>query len=59
MIHKIVAADRKDAEIFFVPKDNYMEAEAKAKQIDTKMKLVPVSNIDDALAYLKTLSVKS
>ncbi|MCG7376981.1 PDZ domain-containing protein [Paenibacillus sp. ACRSA] len=59
VIHKIVAADRKDAEIFFVPKDNYKEAEAKAKQIDTKMKLVPVSNVDDALAYLKTLSVKS
>lgn len=59
VVHKIVAADRKEAEIFFVPKDNYKEAAAKAEQIGTKMKLVPVSTVDDALAYLKTLSVKS
>ncbi|WP_434751726.1 SepM family pheromone-processing serine protease [Paenibacillus amylolyticus] len=57
--HKIVAADRKNAEIFFVPKDNYKEAEAKAKEIHTGMKLVPVSTLDDALTYLNTLSVKS
>lgn len=59
VVHKIVAADRKEAEFFFVPKDNYKEAEAKAEQIGTKMKLIPVSTVDDALAYLKTLSVKS
>lgn len=59
VVHKIVAADRKEAEIFFVPKQNYQEAEAKAEQIGTKMKLVPVNTVDDALAYLKTLSAKS
>ena len=53
VVHKIVAADRKEAEIFFVPKQNYQEAEAKAEQIGTKMKLVPVNTVDDALAYLK------
>jgi len=59
VVHKIVAADRKNAEVFFVPQDNYKDAAAKAEQIGSKMKIVPVSTVDDALAYLKTLTVKS
>lgn len=58
--HKIVAADRKGAEIFFVPKDNYAEAKAKADQIGTKMQLVSVSTLADALKYMEELpEVKS
>ncbi|MNO87405.1 Lon protease [compost metagenome] len=56
---KIVASDREKAEIFFVPEDNYKDAKAKADAIGTKMKLVPVKTLDDALDYLHGLSVKT
>lgn len=56
--HKIVAADRKGAEIFFVPTKNYEEAKAKADQIGTSMKLVSVSTLDEALKYMEELPVK-
>ncbi|MDP4097588.1 PDZ domain-containing protein [Paenibacillus sp. P96] len=56
--HKIVAADREHAEIFFVPEENAGAAEAKAKQIGTGMKLVSVRTLDDALHYLDALPVK-
>ncbi|AWB44248.1 peptidase S16 [Paenibacillus sp. CAA11] len=56
---KIVAADRKKAEIFFVPEENYEDAKNKADQIGTSMKLVPVKTVDDALSYLKQLKSAS
>lgn len=56
--YKIVAANRKDADIFFVPTKNYEEAKAKADNIGTSMKLVPVSTLDDALKYIEELPVK-
>ncbi len=49
--------------MFFAPTDstdvkksqtNYEVAKRTAKQIHTKMKIVPVNNFDDALKYLKT-----
>ncbi len=55
--HKIVAAERKKAEVFFVPVKNYEEAKARADKIGTDMKLVPVSTLDDALEYMKKLPV--
>ncbi|MEK0287921.1 SepM family pheromone-processing serine protease [Caldifermentibacillus hisashii] len=61
---KIVAADREGAEIFFAPNENgaknsnYEMAKKTAKDIDTKMKIVPVDTIDDALAYLEKLEAK-
>jgi len=70
---KIIAADRDDMEIFFAPDDdlpeevlaknphletNYEEAVRMAKKIGTKMKIVPVKNIDDALEYLEKLEPK-
>lgn len=70
---KIIAADREGVEIFFAPDDNlpddvrklnpgiqtnYEEAVAMGKKIGTKMKIVPVKNVDDALAYLKDLDEK-
>ncbi|TSO26195.1 SepM family pheromone-processing serine protease [Lactobacillus sp. LL6] len=60
---KVVAADKAGAEVFFAPTDstgvkksqtNYEIAKKTAKQIGTKMKIVPVSNFDDALKYLQT-----
>ncbi|RCX21366.1 PDZ domain-containing protein [Fontibacillus phaseoli] len=56
---KIVASEREDADIFFVPEDNYKEAKAKADEIDSDMKLIPVEQMDDALDYLEELAPKS
>ncbi|WP_151733922.1 SepM family pheromone-processing serine protease ['Paenibacillus yunnanensis' Narsing Rao et al. 2020] len=56
--HKIVAADREEADIFFVPLKNVDEAKARADQICTKMKLVPVATLDEALKYMEELPVK-
>ncbi|QWU18387.1 PDZ domain-containing protein [Paenibacillus sophorae] len=55
---KIVAADRKGAEIFFVPVKNYAVAKAKADKIGAKMKLVPVTTVSDAIQYMEKLPVK-
>ncbi|WP_318616046.1 SepM family pheromone-processing serine protease [Sporosarcina sp. YIM B06819] len=70
---KVIAADRKDVEIFFAPADdlpeevkaanpgiltNYEEAVKMAEKIGTKMKIVPVKTIDDALDYLASLEEK-
>lgn len=52
---KIVASDRRDADIFFVPEGNYKEAKAKADEIKSEMKLVPVQSLQDALDYLDEL----
>ncbi|MGG6311274.1 SepM family pheromone-processing serine protease [Paenibacillus macerans] len=56
---KIVASDREKAEIFFVPEANYKDAKAKAEEIGSAMKLVPVKTLDDALDYLNTLEAKA
>ncbi|MFC5631936.1 MULTISPECIES: SepM family pheromone-processing serine protease [Streptococcus] len=64
---KVVAADQEGAEIFFVPDNpiekgmkkyypkgnNYEEAKAVAKELGTDMKIVPVTNIKDAIDYLR------
>lgn len=70
---KVIAADKAGAEIFFAPDDtitaemkkadpgiksNYEEAKAAAKDIGTKMKIVPVKTFDDALDYLNGLKKK-
>jgi len=46
---KVLAAEREKAEVFFVPVENY-EA---ARKIASKIKLVAIENIDDAIQYLK------
>lgn len=66
---KVVSADKEGAEIFFVPnnpvdkatlkkdpkaKTNYQEAKEVAKQLKTKMKIVPVTKVQDAIDYLKS-----
>lgn len=61
---KIVAADKAGAEIFFAPNEkgikdsNYNLALKTAREIDTKMKIVPVDVIDDAINYLQKLPMK-
>lgn len=58
---KVVAADKAGAEVFFAPtdtsiikksKNNYAIACKTAKEIKTKMKIVPVGTFEDALSYL-------
>jgi PDZ domain-containing protein len=63
--HKVVAADKAGAEIFFAPDDhteglvsNYQEALETAKRIGTSMRVVPVKTVDDAVAFLKALPPK-
>lgn len=70
---KVVAAHEDGMEIFFAPDDeitdamlkinptlqsNYDLAVTTAKKIGTKMKIVPVKTIDDALDYLENLPEK-
>ncbi|WP_419888572.1 SepM family pheromone-processing serine protease [Neobacillus niacini] len=61
---KIVAADKAGAEIFFAPNEkggedsNYKLAVKTAREIDSKMKIVPVDVIDDAINYLEELPMK-
>ncbi|MGC5327179.1 SepM family pheromone-processing serine protease [Brevibacillus sp. SYSU BS000544] len=64
--HKIIAADKAGAEIFFAPDEattgdvvsNYQEAVETAKRIGTKMIVVPVKTFDDAITYLTNLKAK-
>jgi len=62
--HKIVAADKAGAEIFFAPDDpndpnsNYKDAVKTAERIGTSMQIVPVKNIDEAVAFLHELKPK-
>jgi PDZ domain-containing protein len=67
--HKVIAADKAGAEIFFAPKDyvsaalgnvpNYSDAVKRAEEIHTRMKVVPVGTMDDAMQYLSTLPPKT
>ena len=65
---KVAAADRINADIFFVPNNpvskatlkknpkaltNYQEAKQAAKKLGTKMKIVPVKNVQEAIDYLR------
>lgn len=58
---KIVAADNAGADIFFAPNEkgakdsNYRAAAAAAKDIGSKMKIIPVDTFDEAVAYLHSL----
>lgn len=62
---KVASADQNDIEIFFAPDDelpkdskektNYEEAKAAAEKIGTKMKIIPVKTVQDALDYLKKM----
>ncbi|MEI7027378.1 SepM family pheromone-processing serine protease [Paenibacillus sp. y28] len=72
--HKIVAAHKEKADIFFVPADmpqppaacgpiaptaNATDAAAEAKGLGTTMKIIPVATVDDAMNYLHALPPKA
>ncbi len=53
--HKIKAAVKEKADIFFAPKDNYDEALKVVEEENLDIILVKVSHIDEAIAYLTNL----
>jgi Lon-like protease len=61
--YKIMAAHAKQAQIFFCPKDmdpddeNEKVAKATVQKINTPLKVVPVSTLDEAVQYLRNLKV--
>ncbi|HZG84452.1 PDZ domain-containing protein [Paenibacillus sp.] len=56
--HKVTGASRKGAELFFVPADNADAARAKAAELGTNMRIVPVASLREALDYLASLPEK-
>ena len=52
VFQKVIAAEKEGVEYFIVPEGNYHEARQAARRI----KLVPVSTLQDALDFLETLS---
>jgi PDZ domain-containing protein len=66
--HKIIAAHKAGAEIFLAPADdtttpasprNYSDAAARAKEIGTAMRIIPVGTLEDALKAIDGLPPKS
>lgn len=61
---KIVAADKAGAELFFAPNEkgskdsNYRIAVKTARDIKTKMKIIPIDTFDQAVDYLEKLPPK-
>ncbi|GHI01269.1 SepM family pheromone-processing serine protease [Neobacillus kokaensis] len=61
---KIVAADKAGADIFFAPNEkgakdsNYQAALETARDIKTKMKIIPVDTFDEAVQYLEKLPIQ-
>jgi PDZ domain-containing protein len=58
VIHKVTASHRKGAELFFVPPGNADAAKAKAIELGTRMEIVPVGSLREALDYLEALQPK-
>jgi Lon-like protease len=69
--HKVAAADREGADVFFTPKDwvpqegdssqpvrNASEAQKEAGKLHSKMKVVAVDTLQDAILYLEGLPPK-
>ena len=53
--HKIKAAVKENADIFFVPSKNYEEAKETVVEDNLDIELVEVKHIDDAINYLQTI----
>lgn len=54
--YKLLGANKKKIDIFFVPNDNYKEAVKVKKKHHLKMKIIKVNELDDAINYLKSLT---
>jgi len=51
--YKVLAAEKKKANIFFCPEENYEEAIAVKNKRDLKVEVVKVATLKDAINYLK------
>lgn len=58
VVHKVVGAHRKGADLFFVPPGNAEDARRKAEEIGTSMRIVPTATLREALDYLASLPEK-
>lgn len=56
--HKVSAAHREGAELFFVPEANYDQAKERAESIGTGMDVVAVRSLEEAIEYLANLPAK-
>ncbi len=62
---KVIAAHKKNADIFFVPREegavnsNYEVAKETAKKIKTKMEIVPIDSFQEAVDFLNQLEPKN
>lgn len=56
--YKVLAAERKNADIFFCPKENYKEAMDVKEKRDLKVKIIQVGTLKDAIDYLNSLEEK-
>lgn len=54
--YKVLGAERKNAEIFLCPTENYKEAMEVKNEYDLKIEIVSVSTFDEALNYLNNLN---
>lgn len=53
--YKVLAANKKKADIFFCPGENYQEAMDVKKKRNLKIDIVKVSSLEDAINYLDSL----
>lgn len=53
--YKLKAAVKNKADLFFVPSDNYKEALNVKNENNLNINLISISNIDDAIDYLKNI----
>lgn len=54
--YKVLAADKKNADIFFCPKENYEEAMNIKNKRDLKVDIVAVTSLSEAINYLNNYS---
>ena len=53
--YKLLGAEKKKVDVFFVPEENYKEALKIKKKHKLKIKIVKVSSMDDAINYLNKI----
>lgn len=51
--YKVAAADQAGAQLFLAPEGNYAEASAKAKELHSEMKVVPVTSLESAVSAIR------
>jgi Predicted secreted protein containing a PDZ domain len=55
---KVAAADKAGAQLFLAPEANFAEASAKAKELQSEMKVIPVTSLDTAVSAIHDAAVR-